>query len=379
MAVDPITMAFIGSTATPILSSIFGNIFSADDRAAAEAAQEKAIQEIERIGAGPDLAKRIMLREFEVAGVLTPQIEKAIELEAPKVAQIKEDPRFKEAQLSALKAFQERGIAGFTPEERYEIEKQRRTAERSAASQRASVLENLRARGLMDSGAGLAAQLQSADVLAERQAEEASRRSAMASQRVLQSITQGGTYAGQLRGQEFGIAKDMASAKDEFDKLNIQNQIARQQRAVERQMQADTFNLQIAQDVKNRTTAAEHAELLRQRQAEQQMFQNKMNVASLRAGAYGQQAQQLQQQAAQTQQAAGAFGSGISQGLSAYGAYQAGAPQRTLASAQADYYRSLTPQAPLPPPPPVNDRFLPPEDQQPGTPLPSYYNPYTIA
>lgn len=331
----PVMAIAAASAAAPILTSIVGNLNSADDRAAAEAAQQKAIQEIERIGAGPDLAKKIMLREFEVAGVLTPQIEKAIELEAPKVAQIKEDPRFKQAQLSALKAFQERSVAGFTPEEMYEAEKQRRIAERSAASQRASVLENLRARGLMDSGAGLAAQLQSADLLAEQQAEEASRRSAMASQRALQSITQGGAYAGQVRGQEFGIAKDKASAKDEFDKFNIQNQIARQQRDIERSMQAQQFNLQMQQDVMNRNVLAANAELLRQRTAEQQMFQNRMNVASLRAGAYGQQGQQFQQQAAQTQQAWGAGGSGISQGLSSLAAYEANRP---LNEAMVNYY-----------------------------------------
>lgn len=301
----------IGKAAGDIIGGVVGNFASAADRDAAMAALQKAQKEIENLGAGPDLAKEIFFREFKLAGVLTPEIERAVDLGVSKVAQIQEDPRLKKAQLSALAEIQARGRTGFTAEEAVQLRQERAAAERSAEAKRQQILAGLRARGALDSGAGVAAQLQSADELATLQYEAADRAAAMAGQRALQAMTQGGQLAGQVRGQEFDIARTKAGSEEEMQRFNIANRMSQEQRRVAMENQARQYNLGQRQQLMNMNTQQQNAERLRQRQAQQQMYQNQMNLAQLRAGMYGQQAQQAQQRAGQTQQAWASIGGGL--------------------------------------------------------------------
>lgn len=337
-----------------ILGSVIGNMASAADRRAAAEAQKKALAEIERLGAGPDLARQIYLKEFESAGVLTPELENAVDVGVSKTAQIQEDPRFKKAQLEALSTIQQLGKTGLTPEERLALTRERAQAERSAESKRQQILSGLRARGALDSGAGIAAQLQSADELAALQAEASDRASASAAQRALQAITQAGTLGGQIRGQEFDITRTKTAAEDEMNRFNVSQQIARQQRNIERQNAANQFNLQQQQAIMNANIQQANAERIRQLQGQQQMYENEMRIAQMRAGAYGAQAQQSAQQAAQKQQAWGQTGQAIGQGISSYGQYAATQP---LQQAQINYYNAQAGIKPPPvPPQPTNSQ-----------------------
>ena len=342
------TMAFIGSTAAPIIGGLLGNIFSGGERKAAEEAQEKAMAEIERLGAGPDLAKQIYLQEFKSAGVLTPEVERAVDVGVSQVAQIQEDPRLKQAQLRALTELQQRGRTGFTAEERAQLSQERAAAERSAEAKRQQIVAGLRARGALDSGAGLAAQLESADVLAAQQAEAADRLTSSASKRALESIIQGGEFGSRMRGQEFDIARTKAGAQDEMNRFNIQNRMQQEARRAQAATSAQEFNLRQQQALMDANIQQANAERLRQLQAQQQMYQNQLNIAQLKSGVYSQQAQQAQQQAAQKQQGWTQAGQAIGQGIGAYGQYEAG---KDLKDAQTNYYKSLaTKNAPSVPP-----------------------------
>jgi len=296
-----------------ILGGVIGNIASEGDRNAAARAQKKALAEIEKLGAGPDLAKQIYLREFKSAGVLTPEIEKAVDQGVSKVAQIQEDPRFKKAQMEALAGIQQRGRTGFTAEERAQLSQERAAAERSAEAKRQQILSGLRARGALDSGAGVAAQLQSADELAAQQQAAAERGSASASQRALQAMTQGGELAGRVRGQEFDIERTKAGSEDEFQRFNIQNRMMQEQRRVAQENEARQYNLSQQQRLMNANIEQQNAELQRQRQAQQDMFNNQVRVAQLRSSAYKDQAEQAQQRAGQTQQGWSQMGSAVGQ------------------------------------------------------------------
>jgi hypothetical protein len=320
-----------------ILGGVIGNIASEGDRNAAAAAQKKAAAEIAKLGAGPDLAKQIYLREFKSAGVLTPELEKAVDQGVSKVAQIQEDPRFKKAQMEALAGIQQRGRTGFTAEERAQLSQERAAAERSAEAKRQQILSGLRARGALDSGAGIAAQLQSADELAAQQQAAAERGSASASQRALQAMMQGGELAGRVRGQEFDVSRTKAGAEDEFQRFNIQNRMAQEQRRVGMENQTRQYNLGQQQQLMNMNIQQQNAEMMRQRQAQQEMYNNQVRLAQLRAGTYGQQAAQAQQQAAQTQQGWAQMGSAVGQ---AAGAIGQAAMNEPLRQAQIGYYNT---------------------------------------
>ena len=320
------------SAGSSILGGVIGNIASAGDRDAAAKAQERADAEILKLGAGPDLAKQIYLREFKSAGVLSPEIEKAVDQGVSKTAQIKEDPRFKKAQMEALAGIQQRGRTGFTAEERAQLSQERAAAERSAEAKRQQILSGLRARGALDSGAGIAAQLQSADELAAQQQAAAERGSASASQRALQAMTQGGELAGRVRGQEFDFERTKAGSEDEFQRFNIQNRMAQEQRRAAQENEARQYNLTQQQRLMNANIEQQNAEMQRQRNAQQEMYQNQVQLARLRSGVYQGQAQQAQQRAGQTQQGWAQMGSAV--GQAGAGIAQAAFKPKNLYSAE---------------------------------------------
>jgi hypothetical protein len=113
--------------------------------------------------------------------------------------------------------------------------------------------------------------------------------------------------------------------------------MAQEQRRVAQENAARQYNLAQQQQLMNMNIQQQNAELLRQRQAQQQMYQNQMNLAAARSNAYTGQAQQLQQQAAQTQQGWANIGQGIGQGLGTFATMQANAPLR---DAQTAYYNT---------------------------------------
>ena len=64
------------------LGSVVGSVLSyqtnQNAQNAAMSATQSAVDQINAVGAPPDLAKQIVLKEYQQAGVLTPQLEQAI-------------------------------------------------------------------------------------------------------------------------------------------------------------------------------------------------------------------------------------------------------------------------------------------------------------
>lgn len=328
-----------------VLGNVVGNIASAGDRAKAEKAQQEAADLIAKLGAGPDLSKQIYLEKFKSAGVLTPDVEKAIDMQVSKVAQIKEDPAFKKAQMGALEALQARGKTGLTAEERVQLLQERRSAEKAAESKRQQIMAEMRARGALDSGAGLRAQMQSADELASRELESSERLAAGASQRALQALVQSGQMAGSVRGQEFDIARTLAGAEDEMARFNITNQRGIEQRRASQETAARQYNLAQQQRAMDMNIQQANQERIRQMQAQQQMYQNQLAIAQMQQQALLGQAAQNRADAAQTQQAFSQAGQAIGQGLNAWDQWNQGADLRNLQQsylkAGAGYYDKM--------------------------------------
>lgn len=311
----------IGKGVGGILGNVIGGFASAADREKAEAAFNKAMAEIEAIGAGPDLAREIFLEEFKVVGVLTPEVEKAVEQGTARVAQI--NPALKKAQMSALADIMQIGKTGITAKEQLQRQLLSEEAARAVSSAEAGQIAQLRARGLAGSAAERTLLGRSADERARREYELAAQTAMAAEQRALQGIMQGGQLADQLRGQEFSEDTTSAQIKNEMDKFNIVNKMGQEQRRVAAENQARQYNLAQQQAIANMNRQAQHQKQYYLRDAEQRMRQDQLARAQLRSGMYGQQAQMAQQQAAQTQQMwgqmGGAFGSLAGAGLGLYG------------------------------------------------------------
>ena len=86
-------------------TAVAGGIAGANERSNAsddtKALMIQRLQALEAAGTPPETALPLILQEFKSQGVITPELEKEIQGEASKVAQLKEDPQYKQAQNQA--------------------------------------------------------------------------------------------------------------------------------------------------------------------------------------------------------------------------------------------------------------------------------------
>lgn len=295
-------------------SGLIGASSAASEREAAQAASAAALKEIQDTGTPPDESLPIVLRHFEQAGILTPEMENAITQEYSKMSGVQVDPQLRTAQMDALGMLAERGRTGFGPEERAAFNKVQQEVARNSEAKRQQIMQNMQARGMAGGGAELAAQLsasQAGDALASTQGDEIA---AAASRNALSAMSQYGQLGGQIRNEDFGEASARAKAEDEMNRFNVQSQQAVQQRNVGARNIAQESNLNRAQTTADRNVSVDNSELLRQSQARQQLYYDKLAKAQAAANALNKQASNLAQQGQQKAENAVAIGSGIAAG-----------------------------------------------------------------
>ena len=256
---------------------------AAAQQAAIAAAMEQAMSIINAVGAPPDLSKAIMIEQLQLAGVYTPEMEEAVNVEVSKVSQIQEDKALRDNQVRALQEISKRGRAGLTAEEKAEFNKSRGEVQRDLEAKNQQIIQNLAMRGQAGGGAEIASRLLASQESADRASEEADRINAAASARALEAIRESGQLSGQLRGQDFDIEATKAGAQDEFDRFNVENQIARQQRNTESRNVAQATNLGEKQRIQDTNTAAANQEKYRQVQAQRDFWSDKMRQAEAKA------------------------------------------------------------------------------------------------
>lgn len=313
------TLALAGlNLGVNVLGSALGSLFSGGDREKAERAAREADEIVNRIGAPPDLAKEILLDKFREVGVYSPQLEQRVNLEASKLSQLKEDPRLREAQFSALQRFG-REAEGRTPEFEAKLRQAEMQQRKAVAGQQLALQQQMAARGLGSSGALLGLQQQAIQSEADRAAMQSDAAAIEAQRMALDAARQYGGMAGQVRGQDFDVERTRLSAEDQFALQRFNEEMGRQQRNIGSLNAAQLRNLQEQQRIADMNIAQTNAERQRQRAMQQQMWQNELARAQLQAGVKSGQAQRYQQQAGTTQQAWTGMGGAAGAGITALG------------------------------------------------------------
>lgn len=277
--------------------AVVGAISASGARDDAKTAAQNAWKELENLGYPPDLAAPLVLEHLKQQGLYDPKLEAAINQGVSQVAQIKEDPRLRDAQNSALQSLQQRGAGGLTAEDRLAFNELRQKQAQEAESKRQQIMQNMQARGMAGSGAELAAQLSSAQAADSDLASGGDRIAASASKNALEAMLSAGELGGKIRGQDFDVNRTRAAAEDEMNRFNIQNQMAVNQRNVSTQNDAQRRNLAEQQRIADANAGMNNAEQSRQIAAKQTMWNDKVNLAGMRANAQLGQASQLRQDA----------------------------------------------------------------------------------
>lgn len=328
----PVTAMVIGAVAAPVIGGIMGGMSAAKDRAAQKKMIKKALAELEKVGVPPDLSGPLLLREFQSAGIYTPQLEEDLssEVQESVVAQIKEDPGLREAQMRALNSMQQRAKVGLSAEDRAALNQVRSEVQRDSEAKRQQIMQTMQSRGQGGGGADLMAQLQSAQGAADQAAAGSDALMAQASQRALQALSQSGQMAGDVRSQDFGVEQTKASAIDERNRFLAENSIARQRANVGSLNQAQQLNLAEQQRISAANTAQANAEIQRQAQAKRDLYQDKLDLAKAKGAAQMAQAAAAGQRADRTAAQWSGAGAAIGSGITAYGQAQAANPNSSM-------------------------------------------------
>lgn len=316
----------LAAMAIPALIGGAGTLIEGNrGRKAAEAAERAALAQYVGINPPTVEEQKLILEMLASQGDLSPEMLQALSLDPAAMESVFASPETIDAQRDSLNLLQEISQSGLTEGDKAVAREIQRQTSSSDMARRKSILNDMAQRGVLGSGAELAAQLQGLQESQESQAEANDRLMKEAQARQLQALSQSGQLAGQMRGQEFGEGSARAEASDAIKRFNLQNQQRVMDTNVGNRNQAQQFNLANKQRIADTNVGLKNAQQQSNKSLLQQQFQNQMQLANARAN--------RQSQLGQTQQAghnAVATGiGGIASGLTNLFGSQAGSQKPT--------------------------------------------------
>ncbi len=308
---DPITLALLGGSVASTLGGIIGQNSANNE---AQANIQKALEQYLAINVPDPEQQKIELQHYQSTGQLSPQLEHQIKADPSAFDQIVKNQRYSQAQDSALSQLQSLGEeGGLNLSDKANIQQQLLQNANKDKANRDAINDEMARRGQLGSGFALQTQLQGSQAAGDRDAQSRLQVLAGAQGRGLQAIMGAGDLAGKLQGQDYQRQSDLASARDRINQFNTQNAQSVQQRNVSSQNAAQAANLENEQHLSNANTDLVNKQDQYNKQLYQQQFNNEMQLANGKAGAYGSAANSAKQSGATTAAALGAVGSAAGQ------------------------------------------------------------------
>jgi len=308
------------AVAGPLIGGILGSISSSSGRKAAAAASAQAMAQLQAIGLPPDLSREIILKQYQVQGVLTPEIQEDLNLQVSQVSQIQEDPSLRSAQMESLGMLGQSARGGFTSADRAAYNQMRQSTQRDSEAKRQQIMQQMQARGHGGSGPELMAQLQSGQAAADESSAQGDRLAGMASQNALQALRDKVGLASNVRTQDFSVNEARAAAEDQRNRFLFQNSATQQAANVAALNDAQQANLNRKDSVADRNVGLANAESERQVNAKRDYFRDNLDLASAKANALNKQASVIQDNANAKSKMFSDLGNAVGQGAAAYGA-----------------------------------------------------------
>lgn len=299
--------------AAPIIGGLIGQGAANSQAAAANAARQQALAAFANINTPSVQDQLLNLQTTGLQGTYNPLTQNAVNLGPSQMAGISTDPRLQQAQMSALQQLSGLSQTGLSPADLAAMEQSRRASAENAQAQQQAVLQNMQQRGQGGSGAELIARLKAAQSGSDAASQAGMQTVQQAQARALQALSQQGSLAGQIQGQQFGEQADIARAKDIIGQYNAQNAQNVQAQNVQAQNQGQLRNLSEAQRLAEQQAAIKNYQQEHNVGLQQQNFQNQMQKASGLSGQYGNIANQAQQNAANQSSMWSGMGQGVGQ------------------------------------------------------------------
>lgn len=251
-----------------LLSGILGGSAGKDDMKTATGLSREALDQLKRLYVPTVEEQQVILQNPELAGLLDPSQVQQSGLEG-----ISTDPRLKQAQMRALEELSGLSHQGLGAEDRAAYNQLQRESAGQAQAQNAQVLQNAAARGTLDSGSTLMAQLMAGQTAANRSQQGGEQIAAQASQARRQALGQYADLSNNMANQDFSQKAQVGSAKDTINQFNAQNK-----------QSAGQFNLTNQQNIANQKASNANQQEIYNKQLLQQKFQNDLSKATGVAG-----------------------------------------------------------------------------------------------
>lgn len=160
------------------------------------------------------------------------------------------------AEMSALKQMEARGLTGMTPEDEADLFRAQMSANRSNRGRLGAIQNDMASRGMRGSGLDAVMQLQAAQDASEREALAAIEAAGQASNRRMQAQNTAAVMASRMRGESFDEQSAKANAQDLISRFNANAQQLAQQRQMDARNQAAQQNWARRNQASDQTTAA---------------------------------------------------------------------------------------------------------------------------
>lgn len=292
-----------------LLGGLLGGSNNSDE---IEALQREAAGLYDKFGP-VDLSNPIVFQQFQQAGLLSPKMEQQLQLLQDQKLTLQENPENRKQQEQSLGQLKQLAQTGLGPEDLAAFRQlQQQTGQDSQAKQN-QILQAAQQRGQASGGNTLAAMLMNAQSSAQQEANDASNIGAQAASARRQALNSLFSGQSQVRSQDFNT--DQTNNQNEMLRRQFmdQNAVARQQRNVGEQNQANLYNLNRQQSVGDQNTSVANAELLRQQNAKRQYWADQLAQAQAKGNALTGQASALAAKDANSAQNLSNIFSGVGQ------------------------------------------------------------------
>lgn len=269
-----------------LLGGILGGSAGKGDIAKATGLSREAMEQLKNLYVPTVSEQRVALTNPELAGLL-----EAAQVDGSALEGVSTDPRLKNAQMRALEELSGLSQQGLGAEDRAAYNQLQRQSAAQAQAENAQVLQNAAARGTLDSGSTLMAQLLAGQSAANRTQQGGEQLAAQASQARRQALGQYADLSSNLANTDFAQKAQVGSAKDTINQFNAQNR-----------MGAGQFNLNNQQNIANQKASNANQQEIYNKQLLQQKFQNDLSKATGVAGQQNNLANMYAQQGANAAQ-----------------------------------------------------------------------------
>lgn len=251
-----------------MLSGLLGGSAGKEEMAQSLGLSREALEELRRIQI-PDIEmQKIRLTNPELAGLL-----EAETIDGSALESVSTDPRLKNAQMKALEELSGLSQTGLGAQDRAAFNQLQRESAAQAQAQNAAVLQNAAARGTLDSGSTVMAQLMAGQQAANRSQQGGEQLAAQAAQARREALNQYANMSSGMANQDFAQRAQVANARDSINQFNSQTKTG-----------ANQFNLTNKQNIANQTASNANQQEIYNKQLIQQKFQNELQKATGTAG-----------------------------------------------------------------------------------------------